>query len=102
MRYAVIQNAVVVDVVLWDGETEYVTADTLVLCPDDVAIGWTYLAGEWAPPSTPVAPGPAPSEIRQLEYQRRADPLFFKWQRGEATKAQWLSEIAAIRAEYPD
>lgn len=40
-------------------------------------------------------------KIRQRQYMLRSDPLFFKYQRGEATQQEWLDEIAAIRAEYP-
>jgi hypothetical protein len=31
-------------------------------------------------------------------YQEEADPLFFKWQRGEATEQEWLDKIAEIKA----
>lgn len=30
-----------------------------------------------------------------------ADPLFFKWQRGECDKADWLDMVAAVKARYP-
>lgn len=35
---------------------------------------------------------------RRSAYQLEADPLFFKWQRGEATKEQWLDKVAEIKA----
>jgi hypothetical protein len=38
---------------------------------------------------------------RQAAYQLEADPLFFKWQRGTATEAEWLDMIAAIKQRYP-
>jgi len=47
------------------------------------------------------------AEIK-LERQRRmaltADPIYFKWQRGEATEQEWLDAVEAIRASlpYPD
>lgn len=40
--------------------------------------------------------------LRQQAYQQEADPIFFKWQRGEATEADWLAKIAEIRARYLD
>lgn len=40
--------------------------------------------------------------LRREAYQVRADPLFFKLQRGEATQQEWQDEIAAIRAEFPE
>ena len=38
---------------------------------------------------------------RQAAYQLEADPLFFKWQRGSATEAEWLDMIADIKLRYP-
>lgn len=38
---------------------------------------------------------------RAAAYRAESDSLFFKWQRGEATKAQWLEAIAAIKERYP-
>ena len=38
---------------------------------------------------------------RQTAYQREADPLFFKAQRGEATHQEWLDKVAEIKARYP-
>jgi hypothetical protein len=40
-------------------------------------------------------------EQRKAAYQNEADPLFFKWQRGEATEQEWLDKIAEIKARYP-
>ncbi|HEY6918526.1 MAG TPA: hypothetical protein VI412_04655 [Tabrizicola sp.] len=30
-----------------------------------------------------------------------ADPLFFRWQRGEAAREDWLAAVAAVKARYP-
>jgi hypothetical protein len=38
---------------------------------------------------------------RKAAYIAEADPLFFKWQRGEATEQEWLDKIAEIKARYP-
>lgn len=35
-------------------------------------------------------------------YRNESDPIFFKWQRGEATKEEWLSKVAEIKARYPE
>jgi hypothetical protein len=43
----------------------------------------------------------AQREARKAAYAAEADPLFFKWQRGEATQAEWLEKVAAIRHRYP-
>jgi hypothetical protein len=39
---------------------------------------------------------------RKQAYQDEADPLYFKWQRGEATQQDWLGKIAEIKARFPD
>lgn len=35
-------------------------------------------------------------------YRNESDPLFFKWQRGEATQQEWLDKVAEIKARYPE
>lgn len=37
-------------------------------------------------------------ESRRIAYAKEADPLFFKWQRGEATQQQWLDKVAEIKS----
>lgn len=57
----------------------------------------------------PPKPAPTPEQIaaavsaaRQAAYTAEADPLFFKSERGEATREEWLAKIDEIRARYPD
>jgi hypothetical protein len=40
-------------------------------------------------------------EQRKQAYQNEADPLFFKWQRGESTQEAWLAKVEEIKARYP-
>lgn len=40
-------------------------------------------------------------EERRLAYMQEADPLFFKWQRGEATQAEYEAAVEAVRARFP-
>jgi hypothetical protein len=56
----------------------------------------------------PPPPEPTPEELtaiaeaqRQTAYQAEADPLFFKWQAGESTEAEWLAKREDIRARFP-
>lgn len=45
----------------------------------------------------------AQAEAQRAEaYRTESDPLFFKWQRGEATEQEWKDAVAAIKARYPD
>jgi hypothetical protein len=55
---------------------------------------WVYVA----PP--PLSQAEQESK-RQSAYTAEADPLFFKWQAGEATEAEWLAKREEIRARFP-
>ena len=39
--------------------------------------------------------------LRLKAYQEESDPLFFKYQRGEAEKQEWLDKIQEIKDRYP-
>lgn len=39
---------------------------------------------------------------RAANYRETSDPIFFKWQRGEATEQEWLDSIQAIKEAFPD
>jgi hypothetical protein len=75
--------------------------------------------GKWVArtPAPPVLPTPEEERLtREAEYQARlaarddelrqalaaeADPQFFRWQRGEVTKEDWLDTVAAVKARFP-
>lgn len=38
--------------------------------------------------------------LRSEAYKRESDPLFFKWQRGEIPKQQWLNKVNEIKTRY--
>lgn len=38
--------------------------------------------------------------IRQA-FAEDADPVFFKWQRGEATEADWRAKVEEVKARFP-
>jgi hypothetical protein len=40
-------------------------------------------------------------QLRLEAYRNESDPLFFKYQRGEATQEQWLSTVEEIKQRYP-
>jgi hypothetical protein len=33
-------------------------------------------------------------------YRTESDPIFFKWQRGEATQQEWLDKVAEIKLRW--
>jgi hypothetical protein len=41
------------------------------------------------------------NELNRLSaYREESDPLFFKWQRGEATEQEWLDKVAEIKQRW--
>jgi hypothetical protein len=58
------------------------------------------LRSEWAQVEYEVA-YEAVQKQRQAAYQAGSDPIFFDYQRGEATEQDWLDEVEAIKTAYP-
>ena len=67
--------------------------------------GTPVFDGEWKQ-TWVVADNPDANQIaeqlRAEAYRAESDPLFFKSQRGEATKEEWEAKVAEIKARYPD
>ena len=43
----------------------------------------------------------AVEQARLVSYEQQSDPIFFKWQRGDATEAEWREAVAKVKAENP-
>ena len=43
----------------------------------------------------------AVEQARLIAYEQQSDPIFFKWQRGDATEAEWRAAVAKVKAENP-
>ena len=43
----------------------------------------------------------AVEQARLVAYEKISDPLFFKWQRGDATQEQWLAAVQAVKDAHP-
>jgi hypothetical protein len=39
--------------------------------------------------------------MRRGAYAAESDPIFFQWQRGNATEQEWLDAVQAIKQRYP-
>jgi hypothetical protein len=70
-------------------------------------VAW-WSGSDWKvlPERPKPAPPPPPSKeqqqtLRAIAYRDESDPLFFKYQRGEATQQEWLDKIDEIRNRYP-
>ena len=59
-----------------------------------------YVNGQWVYEDS-LTHYPDMQFLRKVAYQEEADPLFFKSQRGEATKQEWLDKIKEIRNRFP-
>lgn len=96
MKYAIIEDGVVTNVVVADAPLETNWIET-----DQAGPGWLYQNGQFLPPH-PVVPTKAEQEAKRAEaYRTESDPLFFMAQRGEATMAEWEAKVAEIKARYP-
>ncbi len=38
---------------------------------------------------------------RLTAYEQQSDPIFFKWQRGDATELEWREAVAKVKADNP-
>ena len=38
---------------------------------------------------------------RKAAYAVESDPVFFQFQRGDATEQEWLDAVEAVKAKYP-
>lgn len=43
----------------------------------------------------------AVEQARLVAYEQTSDPLYFKWQRGDATEAEWREAVAKVKLENP-
>ena len=63
MRYAVIQNGVVANIVVSDAE--FAATQGWVACPDEVGIGWAFDGVNTSPPPEMPAPEPLPAPTKE-------------------------------------
>lgn len=40
-------------------------------------------------------------QARAIAYRETSDPIFFEWQRKDATEAEWLAAVDAVKTAYP-
>lgn len=73
-KYAVIVNSVVVNILLWDGESEWTPPEGFAVpSPDYVGINWRYEDGNFIDPNAP--PDPTNGEILNQKMTELAGQL---------------------------
>ena len=71
MNYAVIENGVVNNIAVWDGESAWQPTNALVIpVSDNVRIGWFYDKGKLSSPTQP--PKTHDELLREAEAQRQS------------------------------
>jgi hypothetical protein len=43
----------------------------------------------------------AVEQARAIAYRETSDPIFFQYQRGDATEAEWLAAVQAVKDQHP-
>lgn len=74
--------------------------DAIVWHDDAGAIPQKQLDGLWGKTQADLR-NMAADRARRAAYAEVSDPLFFKWQRGEVSKQEWLDSVAAVKAAHP-
>lgn len=101
MRFAVIENGLVTNVIEAD---EAFVPDDMKLVRDEAGeamIGGAWTGHGFAPPEEPALSPEQARARRAAAYRDEADPLFFKWQRGEVDRDEWLAKVEEIKARFP-
>jgi hypothetical protein len=96
MKFAIIENGVVSNVVVADAPLGGNWVQT-----EQAGPGWLYQGGQFLSPPPVVTTKVEQEAKRHAAYTTEADPLFFKWQAGEATEEEWLTKRQEIRDRYP-
>jgi len=99
MRLAIINDQRIAENVIEAKAPEGPWAD-YVPCPEWVGVGDSI--------DTPMPDGFVSAEAqaeklrerRRRRYEAEADPLFFKWQRGEGTEEEWLAKVNEIKNDF--
>lgn len=86
MRYAIIENQVVINVTIADAE--YAQSQGWIQAPDGVGIGWFYVEGKF------IAPAPQPLPVPSQITMRQA--------RLELLNIGKLNDVDAALASIPD
>ena len=74
--------------------------NTLVWLSDGTPPSQAELDGAWPQVQHDLAYAQVERQ-RKAAYERHADPVFFRWQRGTATEQDWLDAVQAVKDAHP-
>jgi hypothetical protein len=99
MRAANILGNKVINIIEAESLASFTPSEGFLVEDNDTAsIGGSYIDGRFYP----YRPSNAEQEQNRLKaYQKQSDPVFFLFQRGEATQEEWEAKVAEIKERYP-
>lgn len=65
--------------------------------PENALQKWDFATKRWLPLELPEE---YKSKMRKESYREESDPIFFQWQRGEATEQEWRDKVKEIKERY--
>lgn len=93
MAYVLVENGVVT-------QKDIVPRKGFIEAPDDVVCGQIKQGDNYIDPENPEDLEYKEYQINQMirsAFIADADPLYFKWQRGESTEEEWLNKVKEIK-----
>jgi len=99
-KYAVVENGRVVNLIEWDGVSQYANADSLILAPNHAYIGGDYADGVFF--SMPIAEDTGTyAEKRASAYAPIADQMDMQYWDSVNDTTTWKDHIASVKAQFP-
>ena len=102
MKYAIVKNNEVTNIVEWDGEGEYNPDGKLVAATEDTKIGgswdgnvFTFVESEPAPDTRDYA------QKRRDAYASVGDQLDMQYHDSVNGSRTWLDHVESVKDEYP-
>jgi hypothetical protein len=91
-------NVIIVEDLSFPVSAGYLIEDTSSEANGYAQAGGKYIGGKFF---APVPSNETQEAARKLAYTTEADPIYFMWQAGEATQAEWVAKREEIKASYP-
>ena len=102
MKYAIVKNSLVANIVEWDGSSEFQVDGELVIATEDTKIGGSWDGNVF----TFVEPDPEPDtrtydEKRRDAYASIGDQLDMQYHDSVNGSRTWLDHIESVKEAHP-